>query len=77
MSRINVKIALSAILVLTASAARANDYLSRPHWKASSLQSFAAVHRVAPTSPGWSAWGSPGQPTDPMCPPLEGYPDCH
>jgi hypothetical protein len=74
--RINVKIALSAILVLAASAAQANDYLGHRDRRAPGMTSYAAVHRVAPASPAWSAWDSTGQPTDPMCPLLEGYPDC-
>jgi hypothetical protein len=75
--RINVKIALSAILVLTASAAQANDYLGHRHGKAAGLNSYATVHRGAAASPAWSAWDSARQPTGSMCPLLEGYPDCH
>jgi hypothetical protein len=47
------------------------------HRQAPGLDSYAMVHRVAPASPGWSAWDSAEQPTGPMCPLLEGYPDCH
>jgi hypothetical protein len=75
--RINVKLALSAILVLTASVAQANDYPGHRHRKAAGLNRHATVHRVAPASPAWRAWDSATQPTDSMCPQLEGYPDCH
>jgi hypothetical protein len=77
MNSINVKIALSAILVLAASAAQANDYLGHRDKKALGLDSYATVHRVAPASPASGAWDSAGQPTGPTCPLLEGYPDCH
>ena len=77
MNGINVKIALSAILVLTASAAQASDYLGHRNRNAPGLNSYATVRRGAATSPAWSTWDSAKQPTGTMCPLLEGYPDCH
>jgi hypothetical protein len=77
MNSINMKIALSAIVVLAASAAQANDYLAHRDGKAPGLNSYATVHRLAPTPPAWSAWDPASQPTDPTCPEIEGYPGCH
>lgn len=77
MSSIKVKSALWVVLVLTASAAQANDNLGHRYGKAPDLKSYALVHQPAPTSPGWSGSDLAGQPTTYSCPQLEGYPDCH
>jgi hypothetical protein len=70
-------ILLSATVAAALCAATTFANAGHRHTKAPGLNSYAMVHRVAPASPGWSAWDSAGQPTSPMCPLLEGYPDCH
>jgi hypothetical protein len=77
MNLINAMTAVLAVLVLTASAAQANDYLHHGDSKAPGLNSYAMVHRVAFASPSSSVWDSTGQPSGPLCSTLEGYPDCH
>ena len=75
--RNKAKIALSAALLLAASAAWANDGLGHGQTRAPGLDRYAMVHRIVSASPSSIAWDSVGQPTGSMCPLLEGYPDCH
>jgi hypothetical protein len=74
--RNKVKIALSAALVLAASAAVANDGPGDRQRRAPGLDSYASAHRIAPAPTASSAWDSASKPTSPNCPLLEGYPDC-
>jgi hypothetical protein len=79
---INTKIALSAVMILTAatSATLAND-LGTMHKKPRGLNSYGNVVEGV-LSPGWTSWSERNVATYPdspasSCPALEGYPDCH
>jgi hypothetical protein len=74
--RNKVKIALSAVLVLAASAAPANYRLDHREMRAPGLYSYGSAHRVAPAPTVSNARDSASQPTSSGCPLLEGYPDC-
>jgi hypothetical protein len=77
---INTKIAISALLVLTASSALASDHRDHRQSKELARNSHARVHWLVPASTTWSAWGAWGlarEPTSSVCDTFKGYPDCH